>query len=434
MPKTDILTIEIGSTITKVNAFSGTEKIDSATALTTPDQVMKGFHQAMETLSSTGDVSLNRVGEIFAMSSAAGGLRMTVHGLTREMTTRAAEEAALGAGANIAMITAGLLSAREVKKIEALQPNLIMLAGGVEYGEEETVYQNAKTISQTRTDAPVIYAGNVTLREDVGELFKKADKDLYIVENVYPGFDKLNIKPVRAVIQQIFSARLIIAPGIDELKKLSEGEIMPVPAACLIAAETLSAEVGDLVVIDVGGATTDVHSIVNSVSKNNLELQVPSRRTVEGDIGLFVSAGSVWEKMGRKGSPRPLKAIPGTAEEKQLSMELAAKAIEEGLVRHAGTFMHGTYLSGGGLMVKGQDLRNVKLVVGTGGGLAGLEGGINNLRKTIDNHRRNSLLPGTESQIRVDRDYVFSACGVFAGKYPDRARAIMLESIGGLSG
>ncbi len=425
-----ILTIEIGSTITKVNVFSGQEKTDGAIALTTPDQVMNGFNDAMRLLESQSGISINHIDEIFAMSSAAGGLRMTVHGLTRDMTARAAEEAALGAGANIKMITAGHLSEREVTKIQSIKPNLIMLAGGVEYGEEETVLKNAEIISNLPLKTPVIYAGNITLQDDIREMFENTDSELYIVDNVYPNFDDLNIKPVRRIIQQIFSQRLTLAPGIDELKKLTNGNITPVPAACLRATEILAETLGDLVVIDVGGATTDVHSVVNSISENNLEVQIPSKRTVEGDLGLFVSADSVWRKMGQSGAPAPLKPIPTSNQEKDLSAKLAEKAVEEGLTRHAGRFLHGAYLSGGGLTVKGQDLRNVKLVIGTGGGLSNLEKGMENLENIIKKHRRNFLLPGSETKIKIDRDYVFSACGTFAEKYPKRAVAILKKSIG----
>lgn len=430
MSSSEIMAIEVGSTLTKVSWFCGEQKYAGAMALTTPRQVMEGVAQALANLEAASGKSIQDKPQVFALSSAAGGLRMTVHGLTREMTAKAAEEAVLGAGGNISLLTAGALSPRDLKRIEAARPNLIMLAGGVEYGEEETVYHNAQLIAGLSLTVPVVYAGNVTLQDEIRRLFHDQDKELYLVDNVYPGFDQLNIKPVRRVIQQIFSERLTLAPGIDELRQLANGHIMPVPAACLRAAEVLAETVGDLVVVDIGGATTDVHSIVTQATEDNLEIQVPSRRTVEGDLGLFVSADSVWQKLGGEGSPTPLKAVPETDAEKHMSQRLAAKATEEALIRHAGKIVHGAYLSGGKIAVRGQDLRNVKLVVGTGGGLVGLENGVENLRTAIRHHRRNSLLPGDDVRICLDRNYVFSACGSFAELYPKRATAIMYESIG----
>ena len=80
---------------------------------------------------------------MFAASSAAGGLKMTVHGLVHDMTAKAGKEAALGAGAVIRLVTAGILTNHELKKIAEIKPNIILLAGGVDYGESRTVVANA---------------------------------------------------------------------------------------------------------------------------------------------------------------------------------------------------------------------------------------------------------------------------------------------------
>ena len=192
----------------------------------------------------------------------------------------------------------------------------------------------------------------------------------------------------------------------------------------------LSETAGDLVVVDVGGATTDVHSIVEGPSEGNLDPQIRSRRTVEGDLGLYVSAGSVWRGMGRQGEPSPLSALPGTAGEEALSQELAGEAAQLALVRHAGRVIHGALLPDGRVPVRGRDLRGVGLVVGTGGGLAGLAGGLECLREAIRHRGTESLLPGADADVRIDRHYVFSACGTFARKYPDLATSAMLQSIG----
>ena len=47
---------------------------------------------------------------MLATSSAAGGLKMTVHGLVYDMTAKAAGEAALGAGGILHYVTAGRLA------------------------------------------------------------------------------------------------------------------------------------------------------------------------------------------------------------------------------------------------------------------------------------------------------------------------------------
>jgi hypothetical protein len=198
----------------------------------------------------------------------------------------------------------------------------------------------------------------------------------------------------------------------------------------LRAAEVLAGKVGDLVAVDVGGATTDIHSVIRSAPPGGLDAGPVARRTVEGDLGTFVSAAAVWRAMGRTGSPRPLAAVPESDAEKALSGGLAAKAAELALVRHAGRFIPGARLPDGSVPVRGRDLRSARLVIGTGGGLAALQGGAEALRAALEHHRRESLLPGKGVHVRVDRDYVMSACGAFAADFPELALAIMLGSIG----
>jgi MutL protein len=426
-----ILSVEVGSTVTKAIAFSDAKILGRATALTTPDDISVCVRAALAELKKRCGVEAQDAGAFYATSSAAGGLRMTVHGLTRDLTARAAEEASLGAGANVKLITAGGLGARDIRTLEAVAPNLVMLAGGVEHGEEDVVLENARLLAAAGFDAPVVYAGNAVLRDEVRETFSAAGRELHIVENVYPRFDELNVAPVRAIIQKLFAERLTLAPGMDELRRLAGGRILPVPGACLLAAETLAEEVGDLVVVDVGGATTDVHSVIDAPGAGNVDAQVRSRRTVEGDLGLFISADSVWAAMGREGVPAPLAAVPGTDEEQTLSRELACKAVELALLRHAGRTIPGAVLADGTVQVRGRDLRSAKLVVGTGGGLSRLPGGLEGLEAALGTRRRNALLPGKDVAVRCDRDYILSACGAFAADHPQLARALMLSSIGG---
>jgi len=425
----EIVTVEVGSTVTKAIAFDGATILGRATALTTPDDISVCVLEALAELEGSSGVRAEEAGAFYATSSAAGGLRMTVHGLTRDLTARAAEEASLGAGANVKQITAGRLSERDLKKLEAASPNLVMLAGGVEHGEEGVVLGNARLLAVADYDAPTVFAGNVVLRDEVREAFERAGRELHVVDNVYPRFDELNVAPVRALIQKLFAERLVLAPGMDELRRLAGGKVLPVPGACLVAAETLAEEVGDLLVVDVGGATTDVHSVIDTPSPGNVDAQVRSRRTVEGDLGLFVSAESVWAAMDREGCPAPLAAIPATDEEKALSRELAARAVELALLRHAGRVVPGALLADGSAPVRGRDLRSVKLVVGTGGGLAALEGGLDRLEAAMAAHRREALLPGRDVEVRRDSDYVFSACGAFAKDRPELARELMRASI-----
>ncbi|HOK62265.1 MAG TPA: glutamate mutase L, partial [Soehngenia sp.] len=260
--KIDLLVAEIGSTTTVINAFDNIQTapvfIGQGQAPTSviEGDVNIGLKGAITNFKeSLGIVDLE-YNELIATSSAAGGLKMTVHGLVYDMTVRAAKEAALGAGANIKFITSGRLRKLDLKKIEEIKPNIILIAGGVDYGERETALYNSQLIANLNLDIPVIYAGNIENHDEIKEIFKDTKTELYIVENVYPEIDQLNVEPTRKIIQQVFEKHIIHAPGMTKIREMVTGNIVPTPGAVMKASELLYDNIGDLVTIDVGGATT----------------------------------------------------------------------------------------------------------------------------------------------------------------------------------
>ena len=171
----DALVSEIGSTTTVVSAFDGLSDYPRT------HPVLLGQGVAATSVAE-GDVTVGvgaaraaleeQVGPLaprltLATSSAAGGLRMTVHGLTARMTAMAAREAALGAGAVVTYQTAGLLRERDLRHIEEARPSLILLAGGVEGGDCDTVLGNAARLGELSLRPIVVYAGNSAVERRV---------------------------------------------------------------------------------------------------------------------------------------------------------------------------------------------------------------------------------------------------------------------------
>jgi len=332
--KIDLLVAEIGSTTTVINAFDNIQTapvfIGQGQAPTSviEGDVNIGLKGAITNFKeSLGIVDLE-YNELIATSSAAGGLKMTVHGLVYDMTVRAAKEAALGAGANIKFITSGRLRKLDLKKIEEIKPNIILIAGGVDYGERETALYNSQLIANLNLDIPVIYAGNIENHDEIKEIFKDTKTELYIVENVYPEIDQLNVEPTRKIIQQVFEKHIIHAPGMTKIREMVTGNIVPTPGAVMKASELLYDNIGDLVTIDVGGATTDVHSVTEGSEEINRMLISPepkAKRTVEGDLGVYVNAKNIIEGMGEDDLIRKL----GVSKEKLDNLISGIKPIPE---------------------------------------------------------------------------------------------------------
>lgn len=431
--ETEILTIEVGSTITKVNGFTrlpegGFSHMAQGFAPTSiaEGDVCVGVERAIADLESRhGRLPEQR--EVFVNSSAAGGLRMTVHGLTYSMTARAAREAALGAGAIVKMVTAGELTHYDLDELKDLEPNIILLAGGVDFGEKDIVLRNAEKIAAAGCLAPVVYAGNTAIRKQVQKIISDAGIELLLAANVFPEVDVLNIEPLRKVIHEVFNRHIIHAPGMARFVDLTHWGILPTPGAVLKGAELFAEEMGDCLVLDVGGATTDVHSVTEGSREWSAKMVEPeprAKRTVEGDLGVYINAYNIVELEGDpawQARMSDLQAIPGTEREKELTRWLCRKAVDTGVRRHAGVVTDLFTPTGKKQIVKGKDLTSVKWVVGTGGALTRIEGGDEILRSICTGPGKH-LMPSPDARILMDRDYRFSALGTLAQAYPDDVR------------
>jgi len=230
--KIDVLVAEIGSTTTVVNAIGleGNARVlgqGISCTMEDPGDVTVALSSAIDNLALNLGVRDLGWDLMMAASSAAGGLSMSVHGLVYDMTVRAAKEAALGAGAVIKMVTAGEMTSADIEQLKRVNPKIILLAGGVDYGEKDTAIRNAQMIAGCNLACPVIYAGNVAARNQIGEIFERAQIDTYFVDNVYPKVDELVVEPARKVIQEVFEEHIVTAPGMDKIRSMVNGPILP---------------------------------------------------------------------------------------------------------------------------------------------------------------------------------------------------------------
>jgi len=429
-----ILVAEIGSTTTLMNAFAGLDGdcprlAGQGQALTTVEQgdVLAGLAEARADLER--QVGPTAGLEILATSSAAGGLSVTVHGLVHEMTVRAAREAALGAGAVVRLVTAGMLGAADLARIESINPRLIMLAGGVDYGEERTVLANARALAGLSCRAPVVYAGNVALQSTIDGIFQAAGRPIHLLPNVYPGLDQMVVEPARAVLHRVFEEEITQAPGMDQVREMVGGRIIPTPGAVMLAAIALREEIGDLLVVDVGGATTDVHSVTDSpasLSDQAVDPEPLAKRTVEGDLGIYRNAPQVAALLGKEVLP---PALPASVEQRRLASEFTMAAVDEAVRRHAGRIRQLFTPTGRLEVIAGRDLTAVEWVIGTGGALTRLGDGAGILARVRRRPGEDILLP-EDPRVALDRDYLMAACGVLLERWPRAAMRLLRRSLG----
>lgn len=453
--KIDALVAEIGSTTTVVNAFDGLNTSHprflgsgfSTTSISEGD-VTIGLNKAIQHLKINLQVNDLDIIETYASSSAAGGLKMSVHGLVYDMTVKAAKEAALGAGANIKMITAGMIDDDQINDIRTQQLNIIMIAGGVDYGERTTAIENAKRIASLQLNLPVIYAGNIQNQETIKQIFIKNQQSeyLYVTKNVYPKIDDLQVDEARKIIQDVFHQHIVKAPGMEKVKEMIRGEIIPTPGAVMEASLLLQKAIGDLVTVDIGGATTDIHSVTQGsdyIEKILISPEPFSKRTVEGDLGVFINKDNLIEMIGKERLVHELKltkeelesiinhyqAIPNQLQY-PLTLRLSKEAFKVAIERHSGRLIKRYQGSGKVEYAEGKDLSNVQYIIATGGALTRLANSEDIIKSVLSSFNESLLTPSKKAKVLIDKDYIMASLGVLSLKHPEASLIILKQSLG----
>ena len=447
--KVDVLVAEIGSTTTAVNAFNGLESANPAligqgvapTSVESGD-VTVGLKEAIEDLQeqlATDELSWDHM---FASSSAAGGLSMTVHGLVYDMTVRAAREAALGSGAVLRHVTAGKLRRTDIVKIQEISPNIILIAGGVDYGERDTALYNFEMIASKVPNIPIIYAGNIENHEEIRLIAEEFGTEVFYVENCYPCIDQLNVEPTREVIQDVFEKHIIHSPGMEKIHEMVDSTIMPTPGAVMQAAKIAYEKFEDLVVFDVGGATTDVHSVTEGSPAIQMIMMYPepvAKRTVEGDLGVFVNRHNILSQLteheldehfpDREYYLENALEIPTDADEINFVENLAEACCRLALKRHAGTMTEMYTAHGRKVTAQGKDLTAVKIIIGTGGALTRLPHRKEILERLRVRDVIKELYPTTDAVVKIDHDYIMASLGVLSTEFPEAAILLLQKSM-----
>ncbi len=457
------LLIDIGSTFTKVSLIDldNIKILKRAQSHTTVAQdVTLGLYQALKRIDNWEDASYK-----LACSSAAGGLKIIAIGLVPELTAEAAKRAALGAGSRVLKTYSYQLTHQDIEDIKKQKADIVLLAGGTDGGNKDCIIHNAQKLAETDLKQPIIVAGNRNAADEVLVILHDTGKEVYVTENVMPELEKLNIEPARKTIREIFLKRIIQARGLDKVNSLIDGIIMPTPAAVMRAARLLAdgtareVGLGDLMIIDIGGATTDVHSVARGeptkpgVNWRGLE-EPYVKRTVEGDLGMRYSAVSLYKAIGKECFQKQLEEIglkhQGFPEYEAIirkfnkHVETLSADIDESLVdnllgrnaarmavaRHVGVLKTVYTPLGPTSIQEGKDLTKIQRVIGTGGILVSnkdpkyiLEGAL------YKNQQNPELLAPIEPGFMVDSEYILAACGLLTEINPEASLKLMKRNL-----
>lgn len=382
---------------------------------------------------------------------------MVTSGLVRELTGEAAKLASLGAGAKVIGVYAFQLTEDDLEDIKAASPDIFLLVGGTDGGNTECILHNAKMIASISPTFPIIIAGNRTAARECERILSGCE--VYVCPNVMPKFGVLNIEPTQKKIREIFLGRIVEAKGLKRATESLSDIMMPTPSAVLAATELLAKGhdgelgIGDLIAVDVGGATTDIYSIADGMPEhmNTVYKGLPepyAKRTVEGDIGMRYSVRGIIDAAGieRVAALSGLSVervselvdeiladkerVPnGDKELEALDFALASLAIEEAVTRHAGTVYETYTMMGQTFVQEGKNLTRVKKIVVTGGSLIHTARTNEIAASALYSPSHPESLRPKEAEILVDRKYILAAMGLLSTYYPKTALRIMKKEL-----
>lgn len=435
---------DFGSTYTKVRLVDPAqgELLARAEAPTTvATDLMEGYAAALRAARGSLGASL-AIDEQLAVSSAGGGLRVAAVGLVADLTAAAARQAALNAGARVEVVLAGTLDGEQLDELQAARPEIVLFAGGTDGGQAELVLENARRLAARRIGGNAVVACNAAVAPEVAGLLGDAGFRVEVAGNVMPELGRLEIESARAAILRLFLEHVIGGKGLSASAEFERMVRLPTPEAVLEATRLL----GDVVVVDIGGATTDVHSnrSAEPVQPGIEDPLLPpplTLRTVEGDLGLRAGAAGVaaidgrWLRAEGAGTEAAIRQavslragspdwIPAEEGELRLDGLLAVGCAAQALARHCGTMLLSRASSGIPTLTRdGADLREVGLVLGTGGVFAHRDDGEWILREAVSRRGARSLAP-LDPALAVDSSYVLAAAGLLATE--DRECALRL--------
>jgi uncharacterized protein (TIGR01319 family) len=446
---TPILCVDFGSTFTKaalVDEFTGELLAGASHRTTIPDlggggDVLDGLDACRAELARTWPQAASA--EVLACSSAGGGLRIAVVGNEELVTAEAGRRVALSSGGKVVAV---LDRASEDEAFDALaettRPDVVLLTGGTDGGDEDGILRGARRIASSGWRGPVVVAGNAAATAEATSLL--GELPVIVTDNVVPRIGVLEPDPARRAIREMFLAHVIGGKHLSSRADFTAMVRGATPDLVLTGVEVLAAETGGngVVVIDIGGATTDVHSVIrldpeDAGLSREVVASTPVTRTVEGDLGMRWSALSTWEAarearlVGEDLRPAAVRRtaepsfLPDTDAERREEEQIAYSAAALALRRHVGRSRVVVRPDGRVVERTGKDLREVDLLVGSGGVL----------RHTAPDrvHRLLAGLTGVSPdgwqqpehpRMVIDRDYVLAAVGLLTERRPSAAAAL----------
>ncbi len=472
---THLLITDIGSTTTKAllleregEAWRFAGETEAPTTVEKPNEdVRLGVRAAaaeLETLSGVkilGEDGLPAI-PYLSTSSAGGGLQMLVFGLTSTDTGKVAKLTAHAAGGVILKtftVDDKIPVIHKMRMIRELHPDVILLAGGVDGGNIESLVRHAEILSlgdpspkfDQEHKLPLVYCGNPEAADFIHKVLDDRF-EIHVEENIRPTLLDLNPGPARDRVLRLFMDNVMQrAPGYAGIKDWTDADILPTPTGVERVLRLYGEKTGqEIVMVDVGGATTDIFSTIYG----------DYRRTVAANIGTSFSLANVLAEAGYERvaahlpADMPARAVrnyiankvlnptrpPETRGEALIEQAAATEGVGLAWAQHRETNFQVAHLGFLDRLRMRDDYdpfeeafwgpdrsllfqtSDIGLLIGTGGVIAHAEKRQDMLRMLVD-----GFLPSGLTRIAVDRRFKSPHLGALAAQDPAEALRLFEE-------
>ena len=439
--------MDVGSTFTKGVLVDLTDGVALATAAhptTLATDVLDGVTAVRSEVERQAG---RRADEVLACSSAGGGLRLAVIGYEAQVSAEAGRRVGLSAGARVVHVHAGPLGTADLARLRASRPDVLLLVGGTDGGNGEVLLHNARRLGAARVPLPVVLAGNAEVAGQAADELRRRSRSVVLAANVLPRIGELDPLPARSAIREVFLRHVIGGKQLSRGPAFARMVRAATPDAVLAGVEVLAdgdpaggvRGIGDLIVVDVGGATTDVYSALTPQGEDagpprQVVATLWRSRTVEGDLGIRWSAPGVVEaalaeRLVEEPEATRLAGYAETvaADPAWLPDDPADDARLAGMAATVALRRHGRAATPAG---SPRPLRQVGLLVGSGGVLRHGDQRVREavLRPLLADHGGGWAVPD-RAGLAVDARYLLFAAGLLASAEPTAAARLASQGL-----
>ncbi len=227
--------------------------------------------------------------DIYICSSANGGLSTLIIGLTKSFSLKFATNIAYNSGINI--IDTLLYSRIKEYPIAAQTIDVVIVVGGIDSVKNIFSHDLIGYLQKVQY-SNIVYVGSGA----DADFLKKEIPDITILPNIIDNRLHVREEPLKEYLVNLYQADIIGKEDIKDLYEITKNQIYSTPyivnQTLPFISEKFSGVVDPFVLIDIGGATTDIHYSTDLV-EDNLVVETGYDRLVFKKLGVYKSRESL---------------------------------------------------------------------------------------------------------------------------------------------